>query len=307
MTEENKDGTPVQSINTEAQQVTTSQTIVPSVTLTATASNLPQATAPVAETQVQKAPTETAASNAPVYKPPQPSYSDRLNRPEPAGGVMIPQQICKALIEVVRSGDIDKFLAERAQYNIAVRDVTDSGQFGQNLIFSTIYISDEDQTIKMIKVLEGMNVDINQRDNLKQTPLYYASREGKLKVIQYLIEKGVKVNSIDTYGQNAIFYGVNLGQFEAVKLLVNYGSEADHVDENGQTPLYYAIKSERTDVLKYLLDLGAKVNITDKRGQTPVNFANRHNKPNLIKILVEYGAQPPNRKPARPAPTPVPV
>ena len=90
MTEENKDGTPVQSINTEAQQVTTSQTIVPNVSLTATASNLPQTTAPVAENQVQKAPTETAAANVPVYKTAQPSYSDRLNRPEPAGGVMIP-------------------------------------------------------------------------------------------------------------------------------------------------------------------------------------------------------------------------
>lgn len=57
---------------------------------------------------------------------------------------MIPQQICKAMIEVVKSGDIDKFLAERAQYNIAVRDVTDSGQFGQNLIFSAVFIPDEE-------------------------------------------------------------------------------------------------------------------------------------------------------------------
>lgn len=57
---------------------------------------------------------------------------------------MIPQQICKAFIEVVRSGNIDKFHAERANYNIAVRDVTDSGQFGQNLIFSTIFINDEE-------------------------------------------------------------------------------------------------------------------------------------------------------------------
>lgn len=52
----------------------------------------------------------------------------------------------------------------------------------------------------MANVLEGMGVDIFQKDNLKQTPLYYAAREGKLKVIQHFIEKGVKVNSIDCYG-----------------------------------------------------------------------------------------------------------
>jgi ankyrin repeat protein len=52
----------------------------------------------------------------------------------------------------------------------------------------------------MIKVLEGMNVDIFMKDNLKQTPMYYAAREGKTKVIQYLIDKGLDVNNIDTYG-----------------------------------------------------------------------------------------------------------
>lgn len=124
MTEENKDGTPVQSITNETQPLATTSAVTPSVSLT---TNIPQAVAPVAENQAQQAPIATPATNVPVYQAPPTSFADRLSRPEPAGGVMIPQQICRALIEVVRGGDIDKFLAERAQYNIAVRDVTDSG------------------------------------------------------------------------------------------------------------------------------------------------------------------------------------
>jgi ankyrin repeat protein len=115
------------------------------------------------------------------------------------------------MIDLVKSGDIEAVLSKQQVYNIEVRDVTDIGQFNQNLVFSSVFIQNEEQIIKMMTVLIQMGVDLFQKDNLKQTSLYYACRDGKCKVIQFLVEQGIRVNDKDTYGQNAIYYAVNLG------------------------------------------------------------------------------------------------
>lgn len=41
-----------------------------------------------------------------------------------------------------------------------MRDVTDIGQFNQNLIFSSVFIQNEEQIIKMMTVLIQMGVDM---------------------------------------------------------------------------------------------------------------------------------------------------
>ena len=51
-------------------------------------------------------------------------------------GAVLSQQICKAIVDAVKSGDRDKFTLEVMKYNIEVRDVTDLGQFNQHLAFA---------------------------------------------------------------------------------------------------------------------------------------------------------------------------
>lgn len=124
-------------------------------------------------------------------------------------------------------------MQKQMTYNLEVRDVVDQGQFNQNLHFSALTAPDEEQAVKMMGVLVQLGVDLNQKDNLKQSPLFYAARDGKCKIIQFLIEQGMPPNDTDIYGQNAIYYAINLGNLEATKLLKSYGSNHDMVDENG--------------------------------------------------------------------------
>ena len=44
------------------------------------------------------------------------------------------------MIDLVKSGDIEAVLSKQQVYNIEVRDVTDIGQFNQNLVFSSVFI-----------------------------------------------------------------------------------------------------------------------------------------------------------------------
>lgn len=217
-------------------------------------------------------------------------------------GAQIPTQVCTAMSEAVKTGDVDHFLNEASSIDFEIRDVIDVGQFKQNLVFSAITIQDEDKAIAMIKALVEKGVDLLARDTLNQTPLYYASRDGKTKLIQVLVEQGMNINNVDIYGQNPIYYAVNLGHLDACKLLKAYGSNHDLVDENGQTPIYYAIKSNREDVLRYLLEIGCDLSLVDNRGYSPINFAMRHNRGHFKEMLLKYGAPPPNSKTKKPKP-----
>jgi len=53
----------------------------------------------------------------------------------------------------VKAGDKDKFTMEMMSYNIDVRDVTDSAQFSQNLMFTAAQCLDEEKGIAMMKML----------------------------------------------------------------------------------------------------------------------------------------------------------
>ena len=191
-------------------------------------------------------------------------------------GNQLTPNICKSIIEAVKSGDKDKLHSELGKYNIEIRDVVDHGNFLQNLVFTACQCPDEEKAISMIELMVNMGVDWKKKDNLNQTPLFYSSKMGYCNIINVLVENGFSVDHIDTYGQNAIYYAVNANQFEAVKLLKELGSDHDKVDENGQTPLYYAIKQNKPEIIEYLLQQTCKLENVDKRGQTPISFAVRH-------------------------------
>jgi len=89
---------------------------------------------------------------------------------------------------------------EKERLSIDVANLVDESNFNQNAAFSAAVIKSEDQSLKMLKVLQEMGVNCAKIDNLNQTPLYYAAREGNNKVIEYLIANGCDVNHVDTYG-----------------------------------------------------------------------------------------------------------
>ena len=140
--------------------------------------------------------------------------------------------ICKAFVDAVKSGDAEKFNFESMRNKVEVRDVIDAQTFNQNLCFTAVQGSDEIKCLDMLKFLVSLGVDLNAKDNLKQTPLFYAAKQGHCSIIKVLIENGLDINQIDFYGQNAIYYAINTGKFDAVKLIQHLGSEVDHIDDN---------------------------------------------------------------------------
>ena len=56
----------------------------------------------------------------------------------------------------------------------------DEANFKQTPMFSTGLIRNDDQAVRMARILRDFGVKPDQPDTLNQTALYYASREGKL-------------------------------------------------------------------------------------------------------------------------------
>lgn len=84
-----------------------------------------------------------------------------------SSGVEVSPIICKAFIEAVKHGDMEKFSYELMRNQIEVRDVIDSNQFNQNLVFSAVQGNNEENAIHMIKYLVSLGVDFKKKDNLK--------------------------------------------------------------------------------------------------------------------------------------------
>lgn len=145
-----------------------------------------------------------AVDSAPVEeeKTQQPVKRLKPNPGQPVGptGAQVSAQICKSIIEAVKSGDRERVASELARFNVELRDIVDMGQYNQNLCFTCCQVEDESKGIDMLDLMVSSGVDLFQKDNLKQTPLFYAAKGSKERIMTLLIENGIGVNDIDTYG-----------------------------------------------------------------------------------------------------------
>ncbi|MBC6415878.1 MAG: ankyrin repeat domain-containing protein [Bdellovibrionales bacterium] len=150
-----------------------------------------------------------------------------------------------------------------------------ANNFKDNRGISTLFFAIEIKNLEMIEILIALGVDVNVRDNKRQTPLHYASRYGTLnKVVKDLLKKGADVNAKDKFRYTplhivSIYNSENL---DVMKTLLEAKAEVNAKDHNGNTPLYWAVESQRIDKVKVLLEFGADPNIKNKNEETPYDI-----------------------------------
>lgn len=134
-------------------------------------------------------------------------------------GEVVPENICKAFVDAVRSGNEDSFQYELMRNKVQVRDIVDHKFYNQNLCSTILHCTDENKCLKLFQNLVSYGVDFKAIDDLKQTPLFWACKNGHSRVIRMLVENGINVNHVDYYGQNAIYYASAFGNVECVMVM----------------------------------------------------------------------------------------
>ena len=120
--------------------------------------------------------------------------------------------------------------------------------------------------------------DLEQRNEVGETPLLQAAADGHLAHVKLLLQAGANSRARDSskegiegtqHHRSALLLSAKCGYVECVRALL--GVAADDVDEadgDGITPLMWAALNGHTEVVRELLGLNANVAARDTFGST---------------------------------------
>lgn len=111
-----------------------------------------------------------------------------------------------------------------------------------------------DQSIKKIWYSED-NINIDEEDDVGQTPLHIACYEDHIDYAKYLILKGANLNKKDRCGQTPLHYASLKNNLECVKYLILNGADVNVDDHDGKTAFEYLEEEYKIEITKYLEDL----------------------------------------------------
>ena len=162
------------------------------------------------------------------------------------------------------------------------------------------YAAIREGNIEAVKAFIEAGVDVNKKDEYKQSPLYLAAERwgaDHTEIVRILLnagacylggwyKSGFKVHYHPLCG------AADVGNIETVKLLLERCSETDVCDYLERTALHYAAANWNTEIVKMLIAEKANVHIADKFGNTPLHAAasSKFGNPETVKILIAAGA-----------------
>jgi len=116
---------------------------------------------------------------------------------------------------------------------------------------TNIFDAAKEGTVKDVQFfVERNGVDVNARDEHKNTPIIYASGwNSNAKVLQYLISQGGKVNVKNCVGNTPLYFAVGNNSAEVVQILVSNGADVNARDCGGKRPMEHADKEEKRRIL----------------------------------------------------------
>ena len=159
------------------------------------------------------------------------------------------------------------------------------------------YAAIREGNIEAVKAFIEAGVDVNKKDEFKQSPLYLAA-EGRgaahTEIVRILLKAGARylVGWDKKVHCHPLCGAAGVGNIETVKLLLERCSVTDVCDCLERTALHYAADRGNTEIVKMLIAKKANVHIADKFGNTPLHAAasSYYDNPEIVKILIAAGA-----------------
>lgn len=167
-------------------------------------------------------------------------------------------------------------------------NINSVGKYNQSIMFYVAILSNKRISVDIAKILINAGIDLNIRNNKRDSVLEYAINYDNPELAKLLIESGADIKS----NSSLVFECFNVNRINCVsifQLLVD-NSDINIQDKNGNTPLHYA-SMHTIDIVSILIKNGANVNIKNKLGETALHVAcKKSDNGEIVKFLVENGA-----------------
>ena len=151
--------------------------------------------------------------------------------------------------------------------------------------------------VSMIQGLLEKGVDIQAREEEKNTALHLATRNGKEAAVRLLLRKGADIEATNQKGETALHLAAGSGQERLIQMLLGEGAillgeKADLESRTSieSTALMIAAQTGHLSVVRLLLEKGADVNSVNIHGYTALHYAAEAGVNAVVLLLLEKGA-----------------
>lgn len=151
-------------------------------------------------------------------------------------------------------------------------------------------LENQEQIEWLRKIVATNRLNLNKRNNLKQTPIFEAAYYNNATLIQRLVDLGAHVNVQDIHNRTPLHEAVYSGNIAAVQALINAKANVNTKDNDERTPLHAAVDIEDVAIIQMLIAAGAHVDVKDENGEAPLFIAIGRGNRTIMKILIDSGA-----------------
>lgn len=158
---------------------------------------------------------------------------------------------------------------------------------------SLLLLATHTNNLEMAAVLVAYGADVNQQDQIKDSPFLYAGAAGFTELVHLFLGNGARFDIFNRYNGTALIPACERGHLKTVKVLANTkGFPIDHVNRLGWTALMEAVllgngSEKYVGVVQLLVDAGCDVHIPDHSGITALQHARSKGYAAIVAILEE--------------------
>ncbi len=136
---------------------------------------------------------------------------------------------------------------------------------GDTPLMSALQSDDDEEEYKEeIEKLIALAPNINNKNNVGNTPLMLAAESGLKNNMITLIEKGAEINAKNNFDKTPLMFASEEGQKKCAELLIKNNADVNAQDIEGKTALLYAVESDKMKVVDMLVENGADINLAMK-------------------------------------------
>lgn len=155
---------------------------------------------------------------------------------------------------------------------------------------TALFLAVEQESLRMIRTLIGIGVDVDAKDAIGQTALFRAARRQHEPTVKLLLEMGCKIDCKDDEGRTA--WSANLRTFNKniLNILLKAGADPSIRGLQGVSELYSAAKDGETALVRLMLESGTNPSIQTVYDWAPLHWAASYGHIECVKLLLAAGA-----------------
>eukprot|EP00357_Protocruzia_adherens_P030569 CAMPEP_0115019876 /NCGR_PEP_ID=MMETSP0216-20121206/29740_1 /TAXON_ID=223996 /ORGANISM="Protocruzia adherens, Strain Boccale" /LENGTH=1212 /DNA_ID=CAMNT_0002391501 /DNA_START=210 /DNA_END=3848 /DNA_ORIENTATION=+ len=183
----------------------------------------------------------------------------------------------------VESGHIRVLRFLHSEASLSYRLTNNKGQ-------TIVHLACEKGLLDIVKFLDKEGCNLDQKDDVGDSPIFYAIQSGYLNVVDYLFKADIKLDQTDHRHRSCIIAAAAAGQLELLQYIHESGKvELTAKDDEDNSLWHFGVESGSIPILDYLCRFSKERDQVNIRGQTALHLAVIKQEVQIVQFLCSEG------------------